>query len=219
MYIIHNKIYVKKDQSMRRTKEEAEITKQNLLKAALEVFSRKGYAATRVEDIAKQANVTTGAIYHHFGGKSDLYIALIEVYSARANQIFQQIIDEGGSPAAVLRRLLVRLFEYAEEDKEYIAVVELFLNTNDVSPELAIINQQVLESRRALVQFFTGLIQNGLDDGEFHPWVSPENTALALLGFINGMGLIWLQDPESFSIKERAEDLVDSFLSGIVIGG
>lgn len=203
---------------MRRTKEEAEITKQNLLKAALEVFSRKGYAATRVEDIAKQANVTTGAIYHHFGGKSDLYIALIEVYSARANQIFQQIIDEGGSPAAVLRRLLVRLFEYAEEDKEYIAVVELFLNTNDVSPELAIINQQVLESRRALVQFFTGLIQNGLDDGEFHPWVSPENTALALLGFINGMGLIWLQDPESFSIKERAEDLVDSFLSGIVIG-
>ncbi len=204
---------------MRRTKEEAEITKQNLLKAALEVFSRKGYAATRVEDIAKQANVTTGAIYHHFGGKSDLYIALIEVYSARANQIFQQIIDEGGSPAAVLRRLLVRLFEYAEEDKEYIAVVELFLNTNDVSPELAIINQQVLESRRALVHFFTGLIQNGLDDGEFHPWVSPENTALALLGFINGMGLIWLQDPESFSIKERAEDLVDSFLSGIVIGG
>ena len=204
---------------MRRTKEEAEITKQNLLKAALEVFSRKGYAATRVEDIAKQANVTTGAIYHHFGGKSDLYIALIEVYSARANQIFQQIIDEGGPPAAVLRRLLVRLFEYAEEDKEYIAVAELFLNTNDVSPELAIINQQVLESRRALVKFFTDLIQNGLDDGEFHPWVSPENTALALLGFINGMGLIWLQDPESFSIKERAEDLVDSFLSGIVTGG
>ena len=40
---------------MRRTKEEAEITKQNLLKAALEVFSRKGYAATRVEDIAKPA--------------------------------------------------------------------------------------------------------------------------------------------------------------------
>lgn len=204
---------------MRRTKEEAEITKQNLLKAALEVFSRKGYAATRVEDIAKQANVTTGAIYHHFGGKSDLYIALIEVYSARANQIFQQIIDEGGSPAAVLRRLLVRLFEYAEEDKEYIAVVKLFLNTNDASSELVIINQQVLESRRALVQFFTGLIQTGLDDGEFHPWVSPENTALALLGFINGMGLIWLQDPESFSIKERAEDLVDSFLSGIVKGG
>jgi TetR/AcrR family acrAB operon transcriptional repressor len=67
MYIIHNEIYVIKGYMMRRTKEEAEITKQNLLQAALEVFSRMGYSATRVEDIARQADVTTGAIYHHFG--------------------------------------------------------------------------------------------------------------------------------------------------------
>jgi TetR/AcrR family acrAB operon transcriptional repressor len=204
---------------MRRTKEEAEITKQNLLKAALEVFSRKGYAATRVEDIAKQANVTTGAIYHHFGGKGELYIALIEDSSARANQLAFDIYEEGGTSAAILRRLLVRMFEFAEEDEEYRAVLELFLNTSDVSPELAQINQQILEGRRGLVQFLTDLIQNGLDEGDFQAWVSPENTALALLGFMNGMGLIWLQDPEFFSIKERAEDLVDSFLSGIVTGG
>jgi TetR/AcrR family acrAB operon transcriptional repressor len=204
---------------MRRTKEEAEITKQNLLKAALEVFSRKGYAATRVEDIAKQANVTTGAIYHHFGGKGDLYVALIEDSSARANQLAFDIYEEGGTSAAILRRLLVRMFEFAEEDEEYRAVLELFLNTSDVSPELAQINQQILEGRRGLVQFLTDLIQNGLDEGDFQAWVSPENTALALLGFMNGMGLIWLQDPEFFSIKERAEDLVDSFLSGIVTGG
>jgi TetR/AcrR family acrAB operon transcriptional repressor len=204
---------------MRRTKEEAEITKQNLLKAALEVFSRKGYAATRVEDIAKQANVTTGAIYHHFGGKGDLYVALIEDSSARANQLAFDIYEEGGTSAAILRRLLVRMFEFAEEDEEYRAVLELFLNTSDVSPELAQINQQILEGRRGLVQFLTDLIQNGLDEGDFQAWVSPENTALALLGFMNGIGLIWLQDPEFFSIKERAEDLVDSFLSGIVTGG
>jgi TetR/AcrR family acrAB operon transcriptional repressor len=205
--------------NMRRTKEEAEITRQNLLAAALEVFSRKGYAATRVEDIATQANVTTGAIYHHFGGKSDLYIALIEDSSARANLLAQQIFEEGGSPATILRRLLVRLFEFVEEDLEYRAVVELFLNTTEVSPELAEINEQILAGRRGLAQFLTNLIQNGLDEGEFHSWVSPENTALALVGFMNGMGLIWLQDTGFFSIKERAESLVDSFLNGIVTGG
>lgn len=204
---------------MRRTKEEAEITKGNLLVAALEVFSRKGYAATRVEDIAKQANVTTGAIYHHFGGKGDLYIALIEDSSARASQLATEIFEEGGTPVVILRRLLVRLFEFAEEDKDYRAVVELFLNTNEISPEFATINEQILASRRTLVQFLTNLIQDGLEEGEFHSWVSPEDTALALVGFMNGMGLIWLQDPGFFSIKERAEKLVDSFLSGIVVGG
>jgi TetR/AcrR family acrAB operon transcriptional repressor len=202
---------------MRRTKEEAEITKQNLLTAALEVFSRKGYTATRVEDIAQQANVTTGAIYHHFGGKSALYIALIETSSVRANRLAQQIIEEGGTPATLLRRLLVRLFQYAEEDGEYRAVVELSLSKTEMTPELATIHEQILESRRQLARFFSNLITEGVAAGEFVPTLSPEDTALALVGFMNGMGLIWIQDQEHFSISDRAESFVDLFLSGIVV--
>ncbi len=202
---------------MRRTKEEAEITKQNLLTAALEVFSRKGYAATRVEDIAQQANVTTGAIYHHFGGKSALYIALIEASSVRANRLAQQIIEEGGTPVTLLRRLLVRLFQYAEEDEEYRAVVELSLSKTEMAPELATIHEQILESRRQLARFFSNLITEGVAAGEFVPTLSIEDTALALVGFMNGMGLIWIQDQEYFSISDRAESFVDLFLSGIVV--
>lgn len=202
---------------MRRTKEEAEITKQNLLTAALEVFSRKGYAATRVEDIAQQADVTTGAIYHHFGGKSALYIALIEASSVRANRLAQQIIEEGGTPVTLLRRLLVQLFQYAEEDEEYRAVVELSLSKTEMAPELATIHEQILESRRQLARFFSNLITEGVAAGEFVPTLSIEDTALALVGFMNGMGLIWIQDQEYFSISDRAESFVDLFLSGIVV--
>jgi TetR/AcrR family acrAB operon transcriptional repressor len=202
---------------MRRTKEEAEITKQNLLAAGLEVFSRKGYRATRVEDIARQANVTTGAIYHHFGGKSALYIALVEKSSAKANKLAQQIIEEGGTPATILRRLLVRMFEFAEEDQEYQAVIELFLNKTEFSPELSSITKETLEGRRNLTKFFSNLIREGIQAGEFRPDISQEDAALSLVGFMNGMGLIWVQDPKHFSIKERAGNLVDSFLSGILV--
>lgn len=202
---------------MRRTKEEAEITKQNLLAAGLEVFSRKGYSATRVEDIAKQANVTTGAIYHHFGGKSELYVALVEKGDAKTNQLAQQVIEAGGTPATMLRRLLVRLFQFLEEDKEYRAVVELFMNKTETAPELTGISKQSLEGRRQLVQFFSNLIEEGVEAGEFRPSVSPEDAALALAGFMNGMALIWIQDQEYFSIEERAENFVDLFLTGISV--
>lgn len=202
---------------MRRTKEEAEATKRNLLDAGLIVFSKKGYAATRVEDIAKQADVTTGAIYHHFGGKSDLYVALIEANSAKANLLAEQILKEGGTPAAVLRRLLVRLFEFIEEDEQYRAVVELFINKTEFSPELAGITDQIRESRRLLAQFFLTMIEEGIEAGEFGSDVSPEDAALALVGFMNGMGLIWLQDPNHFSIKQRATALTDTFLAGIMV--
>jgi len=204
---------------MRRTKEEAEITKQNILAAGLHVFSRKGYKATRVEDIARQANVTTGAIYHHFGGKSELFVALVEKSEARVNQHVLQIVEEGGTPATVLRRLLVRVFEFIEEDKDYRAMYELFINKTEFSPELSTLFRQSLEGRRQLAQYFSNLIMEGVEAGELRPDVSPQDAALALVGFMNGIGLIWVQDPEHFSIKERAERFVDLFLSGMVIEG
>ncbi len=201
---------------MRRTKEEAEITKQNILEGGLEVFSRKGYAATRVEDIAKQANVTTGAIYHHFGGKSDLYIALVKKGDARANRLAQQIVEEGGTPATKLRRLLVRLFQFLEDDGEYRAVVELFINRTEIVPELTTMREQSLAGRRQLAHYFADLIKQGIEAGEFRSSLSPEDAALALVGFMNGMALIWVQDQEHFSIKERAEKFVDLFLASMV---
>ncbi len=203
---------------MRRTKEEAETTKQNILEAGLEVFSRKGYSATRVEDIAKQSRVTTGAIYHHFGGKSDLYTELVENNSAKANHFFLRIVEEGGPPARLLRRLLVGLFQFAEEDREYRAVIELSVNKTEAVPELANLNAQILESRRQLAKYFSELIRQGIHAGEFRPSILPEDAGLALVGFINGVGLIWIQDQEHFSIKERAENLVDLFLSGLMAG-
>ena len=204
---------------MRRTKEEAEITKQNILAAGLEVFSQKGYKSTRVEDIAKQANVTTGAIYHHFGGKGDLFLALVEKSEKKANELALKIREEGGTPATILRRLLVRMFEFIEEDKEYRAMYELFNNQTDFSSELSTIAEQSVEGRRQLTQYFSSLITEGIESGEFHHDILPMDAALALVGFLNGMGLIWVQDPKHFSIKERAENLVDLFLSGMIIGG
>ena len=155
---------------MKRTKEEAEITKQNILAAGLEVFCQKGYKSTRVEDIARQANITTGAIYHHFGGKSDLFIALVEKSEKKANQLALQIIEEGGTPATILKRMLVRIFEFIEEDKEYRAMYELFINKTDFSSDLSTIAKQSLEGRRQLAQYFSGLITEGVEFGGFYEW-------------------------------------------------
>jgi AcrR family transcriptional regulator len=51
-------------------------TQQALLDAAREVFAEHGFAAAKVADIAARAGMTPGVIYHHFGGKNELYLAL-----------------------------------------------------------------------------------------------------------------------------------------------
>ena len=58
--------------------ERSESTRAALLRAARELFAERGYAATAAEDVVRAAGVTRGAMYHHFGGKKDLFRAVHE---------------------------------------------------------------------------------------------------------------------------------------------
>ncbi|MUK90314.1 TetR family transcriptional regulator [Ornithinibacillus sp. L9] len=63
---------------MRRTKEEASITIKRIMDIAKQQFREKGYAHVTLEDIVKEANLTRGAIYHHFKNKKGLFLAVFE---------------------------------------------------------------------------------------------------------------------------------------------
>jgi TetR/AcrR family acrAB operon transcriptional repressor len=200
---------------MRRTKEEALVTRENILTAALKVFSQNGYSATRLEDIAQAVGVTRGAIYHHFGGKEALYKALVTERSMGINQLTVEIVAKGGTPREMLRRLLLGLFRYVEENDEYRALLELATSKVEVTPGLESIMEDTIRGRRLLAKFFADLLHQGIEIGEFRSDLQVEDAAFALVGYLNGIGLIFIQDPQSFSIFERAETLVDVFLKGI----
>ena len=70
----------------RKTKENAELTRQRLIEAARQVFLIRGVSRTTMEHIAIQAGVTRGAIYWHFNNKLDLFQAMRE-------QVFLPLID------------------------------------------------------------------------------------------------------------------------------
>lgn len=61
-----------------RKLEQGAATREGLLAAARELFGERGYAATSLDDVAAQAGVTKGALYHHFHGKADLFAAVFE---------------------------------------------------------------------------------------------------------------------------------------------
>ena len=142
--------------SMRRTKEEAAVTRSTLLKAALAVFSAKGFAAATLEDVAKAAKVTRGAIYWHFKSKADLYNTLIQEFSARGAAVVQQAIAEGGTLLEILRRVFVRQCALIEEDKEARAVMELALFKTRLDPELQAGRKKQIEAGNTLLVGITG---------------------------------------------------------------
>src|SRR5947209_2795587 len=116
-------IYVRRT-GMRRTKAEAAITREHLLEAALQCIATKGYAATTLDDIARQAGTTRGAIHWHFGNKAELFNILVRERYMQAATIFQDVYTAGGSPLQQLRRLLIRWFTYPEENTDFRVVLE-----------------------------------------------------------------------------------------------
>lgn len=200
---------------MRRTKEEAANTRERLLEAALASFHRKGYAATTLDDIARQAEITRGAIQWHFGSKAELYNTLIRECYQEAGEKLRDIYQAEGTPLQKLRRTLVKWLSYTEEDVKFRTVLELMMLKTEVSPELASGMQEKVQGNQVTVSFFADLIRQGIEAGEIRPDVKPEVAAIAALGLVNGVTSIWLIDPVAFSLRGQAEATVEIFLRGI----
>lgn len=66
-----------------RTGGRAQATRATLLEAARDVFAASGFAEANIADVVARAGASVGSLYHHFGGKADLYLALFEDYQSR----------------------------------------------------------------------------------------------------------------------------------------
>lgn len=81
----------------RRTKEDAELTRELILTTSLDVFCEKGYSRTTFDEIAKRINLTKGAVYWHFRNKPDIIAALIRENFNIANEaIVSQMPEVNG---------------------------------------------------------------------------------------------------------------------------
>jgi TetR/AcrR family transcriptional regulator, acrAB operon repressor len=200
---------------MRRTKEEAAVTRSTILKTALNVFSAKGYSAATLDDVAKAAKMTRGAIYWHFKSKADLYNTLVEEVSARGAAVLQQSIAEGGTLVDILRRVFIRQCALIEEDKEARAVMELTLFKTGLDPDLQAGRKKQIESGNALIATIADAMQMGIAQGTFRDDVEPINMARAILAFQNGAIQQWLASPRSFSLKVSAEAFADILITGL----
>ncbi|MFO7974771.1 MAG: TetR family transcriptional regulator [Candidatus Hydrogenedentota bacterium] len=78
----------------RKTKEEAEETRRNILLAALDVLSEKGYSRTTFVDIAKRIGMTKGAVYWHFKDKPSLLAALMHEMREREDALVAENVSE-----------------------------------------------------------------------------------------------------------------------------
>lgn len=142
---------------VRRTRVEMEETRASLLATARNAFSERGYAATSMDDLTAQAGLTRGALYHHFGDKKGLLLAVVEQIDAEMDQRLQAISDSTGDLWEGFRRRCRAYLEMAlEPEIQRIVLRDARAVLGGASPES---QRHCLESMQGLIH---ELIQQGI---------------------------------------------------------
>jgi AcrR family transcriptional regulator len=102
---------------------DAERTRQEILEVALREFARNGYAGARVDEIAAKTRTTKRMIYYYFGGKEQLYIAVLEHAYSVARDAERYLDVEHLDPVTAIRTLAELNFDHHESHPDFISLV------------------------------------------------------------------------------------------------
>jgi len=145
-----------------------------ILDAALACFAQKGFAATRLDDIAARAGITKGTIYLYFDSKQALFEALArQSIGQQLDQVKAQLAAFTGSSADLLRLVLATMGHFAMSS-DRVVLPRLVLAEAANFPQLAEFWRREIIERG--IGIFIGIIQRGIASGEFRK-IEPQHAA------------------------------------------
>ncbi len=183
----------------------AEARPDEVLDAAIELFAKKGFAATTVEQIATHAGLSKGAVYLYFPSKKALLEGLVHrAIAPIADMAIGMIASYRGDPRPVIRQFLQMVAEKLGDAKSF-AVPKLVIREAVNAPEIAqMYRDEVLD--RAIPALAAAIAQ-GVDGGFIRP-VDPELTVRSIIGPI----LMHITLAEVFDIKPKDGIAMDRLL-------
>lgn len=177
--------------SRRTNQERREQSTEQVLASALKLFVTGGYGATSIDDIARDAGLTKGAVYFYFKGKAALLLDLVSQSAALYEDIFQRMHDSDVSASSQLEMFVEWAARIGAKNNELLLLpilMSLEFHGKDEVVEAALnrlYDRYHDEMERVVVL--------GQSSGEFNPALSPREEAAVLVAFTDGMLLEWIR--------------------------
>lgn len=200
----------------RRTKEEAQETRNRILDTAEAVFHEKGVSRTTLGDIAAAAGVTRGAIYWHFKNKVDLFHAMLERVCLPIEDVALRAGDASlTDPLSYIRNCALAVLTKTANDPQARRVFDIVCHKCELVDDMSPARDRYIEGRSAcLDQMETGF-KHAVALGQLSQSVNPRRAAVTLHALIDGLIANWTLQPDYFPLAEEAEQVVNQFMQGL----
>jgi AcrR family transcriptional regulator len=183
---------------------------EQIIEAAIQVFTETGFSETRMDDIAKAAGLSKGTLYLYFKSKDAI---IHEIMQRFFDTEMRQIAVFDDQTKSVTERLLEGLSSVANTFDQFLPMAPVMI-------EFYAMAARDEKTRQVLAGFYDEfhrslrpLIQEGIDNGEFRA-VNPDQVSMALVSIIEGTGILWTLDP-AMNWKEQVFAAGEMLVEGI----
>lgn len=202
----------------RKTKEEAQETRNRILDAAEIVFQRNGVSRTTLADIASEASVTRGAIYWHFEHKFDLYDAMIQRIVEPLDRKLEELhLHQDHNPLNFIRSISLFFLDSIANDPHYFRVMEIAWQKCEYVGEMAKIRDQHLECGNRFLGIHEEAIRRAIEYGHLPKHIDARQAAVGLMAIVDGLVSNWTLDRQRFPLSSMASGIIDTYFAGLSV--
>jgi AcrR family transcriptional regulator len=166
-----------------RWRRRSEARPGEIVEAALSLFVEKGFAATKMDEIARRAGVTKGTVYLYFPSKEDLFRAVVEEMVGPNIEVGERLVAEHDGPVAELIARLIEAWWRLVGSSKMACLSKLMTGESANFPELAqfYMDHVVVRARR----IFETALARGIERGEFRPVPVTDAARLAIAPLVH----------------------------------
>ena len=200
----------------RRTKEDADATRNSLLDAAERVFYEKGVSRASLSDIAQAAGATRGAIYWHFKDKVALFNAMMD----RVTHPLEQVGSKSASMATLptlerLRSMVDFVQRTIVQDERTRRVFEIALHRVEYVNDLAAVRDNHIEGCADFCALIEGELRSAAEDQNVQLPMEPHTAAMGVQALFDGLLQSWLLTHGRFDLVTVSRGAIDAYLRGL----
>ena len=193
---------------LRRTKQESEHTRQQILVAARREFAAHGVTRTTLQRIAAAAGVTRGAVYWHFANKRELFQAMREQVSVPLFDHTDVADADDPDPLGAIERFLRGVIDRIASDLQTRRTFDILAlkceYVDEFRPEL----KRHAKRSADLKSKFARVYERARGMGVMRTDIAPDVAALATCVFVTGMLRLWLMDEDRTLLRAHVEGLI-----------
>ncbi|MFJ6326362.1 MULTISPECIES: TetR family transcriptional regulator [unclassified Rhizobium] len=205
---------------MRRTKEDAAKTRDEVLAAAADIFYENGVSGSSLEKIAQRAGVTRGAIYWHFKDKAEVLTALHSEIRLPQETIVDYAIEHGhDDPLGLIEQGTVQVLQNLAKDEHLQQVFAIMILGCEFTKHRSDAAQRIVTANQQMFGKLQRLIEMADQQKTLTPLWTPDAAARAIQCSMNGLLAEWLRSSKSFSLVDIGERLIHSLVGSMRLKG